>query len=99
PSELCHRHGVLVHPEAVDLDGVDGSLLGVEVLGAHGELTTGDPDHVLRGPSARPRSLRHVPPPREFAATLVSRSPSSGEASEYGLADPGASGRPTLEDV
>ena len=99
PSELRHGHRVLVDPEAVDPDRVDGSLLGIEVLGAHRELPTGDPDHVLRGPCTRPRSLHHVPPPRKSAATLVTGSPSLGEASECGLTQSGGSGRPTLEDV
>ena len=99
PSELRHGHRVLVHPEPVDPDRVDGSLLGIEVLGAHRELPTGDPDHVLRRPCTRPRSLHHVPPPRKSAATLVTGSPSLGEASRYGLTQSGGSGRPTLEDV
>ena len=55
-------HRVLVHPELVDLDRLDGSLLGVEVLGPHRERPTGDPDHVLQRPRTRPRSLHHVLP-------------------------------------
>ena len=46
-AELRRRDGVLVHPEAVDRDMVDGPLLRVEVVGAHRE-------RAARGSSAMP---------------------------------------------
>ena len=72
-TELGRRDRLLVHPEAVDRDAVDGSLLGVEVLRAHRERPARDPFHPGRGRISRcsrrraPRGSRHVsrvPSPR-----------------------------------
>ena len=38
---------MLVHPEAVDHDAVDGTFFWIEVIRAHEELAAGDPHHVL----------------------------------------------------
>src|SRR3954452_14116110 len=52
--ELGVGYGVLVHPEAVDGDPVDRTLLWIEVVGAHQESTARHPDHVLvRRPASR----------------------------------------------
>ncbi len=45
--EFGDRHGMLVDPEAVDPDLVHGPFLGVELVRAHEEFATLDPDHVL----------------------------------------------------
>ena len=55
PTELRHRHRVLVHPEPVGPRLVDRALLGVELLGAHEERAARDPHHVLRRTSGRVR--------------------------------------------
>ena len=46
---------MLVHPEAVHRDAVDGSLLRVERIRPHQELAPGDPDHARE--RRRPRRL------------------------------------------
>jgi len=43
--ERGHCHGVLVHPEPVDLDVAHGLLLRIEVLGPHAERSTRDEGH------------------------------------------------------
>ncbi len=46
-TEVGDRDGMLVHPEPIDADRMDRSLLGVELVGAHEERAAGDPGHVL----------------------------------------------------
>ena len=47
PAELRHRYRVLIDPEPVDGDVMDGALFGVKILRSHQELAAGDPDHVF----------------------------------------------------
>jgi hypothetical protein len=47
-AEVGGRHGVFVHPEAVDLDAAHRLLLGVEAGIAHVERSAGDVDHARR---------------------------------------------------
>ena len=48
PPELGDRDRVVVHPEPVDGDLVDGCLLGIEVRGSHSKGATRNPGHVPR---------------------------------------------------
>ena len=47
PTERRHGDGVLVHPEPIYFDLVDGCLLWIEVVRSHREDTAGDLDHAL----------------------------------------------------
>jgi len=40
PTELRHRHRMLVHPEPVDRNPMRGGFLRVEVVGSHEERPT-----------------------------------------------------------
>ena len=43
---------MLIHPEGIDADGVDGSFLRIPVVRAHQECATRNPRHVLDWPCA-----------------------------------------------
>ena len=47
PAERGHGDGMLVDPEPVHLDLVDGRFLRVEVVRSHREDTAGDLDHLF----------------------------------------------------
>src|SRR5205823_6493958 len=94
PPELSDRHGIRIDPKLLHADRAHRQLLGIELLRADQEPTTGNPDHTrahIRCPSTHKRILcthnaimARKPSDRQYAGPRLFRSAGIAIATQSG---------------